>query len=99
MSFSFPPGILKSPTGATLQLYRAVPPGRQKAAIHINHGMAEHAARYQRFAEALYDRGYAVFAQDHRGHGATTAPDAQQGSFGKAPALSSAGATPSRGML
>jgi alpha-beta hydrolase superfamily lysophospholipase len=33
--------------------------------------MAEHSARYQRFAEALVAAGYAVWAHDHRGHGRT----------------------------
>lgn len=50
--------------------------------IHINHGMAEHAARYERFADALIQNGYAVYAHDHRGHGKTTAKDAPKGSFG-----------------
>ncbi|MCR4676334.1 MAG: lysophospholipase [Sphaerochaetaceae bacterium] len=40
-----------------------------RAFIQILHGMAEHAARYQRFAEALNSKGFAVFAGDHRGHG------------------------------
>ena len=30
---------------------------------------AEHAARYERFADALTKAGYAVYANDHRGHG------------------------------
>ena len=51
--------------------------------VHINHGMAEHAARYERFAAALTAAGYAVFAHDHRGHGHTTAPDSAQGFFAK----------------
>jgi alpha-beta hydrolase superfamily lysophospholipase len=33
--------------------------------------MGEHAARYWRFAEFLADNGYAVYANDHRGHGRT----------------------------
>ena len=75
---------IASPTGATLAL-RALKPGRRKprAVIHINHGMAEHAARYDRFAAFLTDHGYAAYAHDHRGHGATTAPDAPIGSFGR----------------
>jgi len=45
-----------------------------KAVIHIAHGMAEHAARYARVAEALVAAGYAVYANDHRGHGKTAGP-------------------------
>jgi alpha-beta hydrolase superfamily lysophospholipase len=44
-----------------------------KAFVHIAHGMAEHAARYARVAEALVGAGYAVYANDHRGHGKTGA--------------------------
>jgi alpha-beta hydrolase superfamily lysophospholipase len=45
-----------------------------KAIIHAAHGMGEHAARYARVAEALTSAGYAVYADDHRGHGKTAAP-------------------------
>jgi alpha-beta hydrolase superfamily lysophospholipase len=73
---------LDSPTGAKLKLYSRMPEGRVRAVVQINHGMAEHAARYGRFAQALSDAGFAVYAHDHRGHGATTAPDAPFGVFG-----------------
>ncbi len=45
-----------------------------KAIVHVAHGMAEHAARYARVAGALVAAGYAVYANDHRGHGKTAAP-------------------------
>lgn len=41
------------------------------AAIHIAHGMGEHAKRYDAVAEALAGHGFAVYANDHRGHGET----------------------------
>lgn len=72
---------LHTPTASTLQLYERVP-DRPKAIIHVCHGMAEHAGRYERFAGALATAGYGAIAHDHRGHGATTAPDAAQGHFG-----------------
>lgn len=37
--------------------------------LQINHGMAEHSARYADIAERFVEKGYVVFAQDHRGHG------------------------------
>jgi alpha-beta hydrolase superfamily lysophospholipase len=39
--------------------------------VHILHGWAEHAARYGRPAEALAAAGFAVYADDHLGHGQT----------------------------
>ena len=72
-----------SPTGARLNLYINRAKGTPRGVIQINHGIAEHAARYARFAEALAARGFHVYAHDHRGHGGTTAPDAPQGIFGR----------------
>ncbi len=63
--------------GAKLFVYRWLPDvGVGKAVIHIAHGLAEHAGRYERLAEALTERDYLVFANDQRGHGKTAAaPD------------------------
>jgi alpha-beta hydrolase superfamily lysophospholipase len=44
--------------------------------VQITHGMGEHAQRYADLAAALNGAGFAVYAQDHRGHGATSAPEA-----------------------
>lgn len=41
----------------------------QKGAVQILHGAAEHCLRYERFATLLNANGYAVYANDHRGHG------------------------------
>lgn len=69
-------------TGTTAAIYRGSPSGEAKAIVHINHGMAEHAGRYERFAAALSDAGYAVIAHDHRGHGQTQNPQSSLGHFG-----------------
>lgn len=45
--------------------------GTPRAAVQIAHGLAEHAARYGRFATALNRAGFLAFATDHRGHGRT----------------------------
>ncbi len=67
---------LKAADGTTLHLYRWSPEGQApKGVVQIVHGMAEHAARYERFAEALTSAGYEVYANDHRGHGQTAAPE------------------------
>jgi alpha-beta hydrolase superfamily lysophospholipase len=66
---------VSSPTGAALNVYARLAP-QPKAVVHINHGLAEHAARYEGFAKALNAAGFHAYAHDHRGHGGTTAPDA-----------------------
>ena len=42
-----------------------------RGSVQIAHGLAEHAARYDRLAHALNEAGFLVFASDHRGHGRT----------------------------
>jgi len=54
----------------------------RKAFVHIAHGMAEHAGRYARVAGALVAAGYAVYANDHRGHGKTAASADELGWMG-----------------
>ena len=54
-----------------IHVYEWLPDTEPKAILQIAHGMAEHAARYANFAEFLTNNGYAVYANDHRGHGKT----------------------------
>ncbi|NPC42130.1 alpha/beta fold hydrolase [Nocardioides sp. zg-1230] len=51
-----------------------------RGVVQVAHGLAEHSARYDRFARALNDAGYTVRAIDHRGHGASIA--GEPGDFG-----------------
>ncbi|WP_143143747.1 alpha/beta fold hydrolase [Agrococcus sp. Marseille-P2731] len=46
-------------------------PGKPKAVVLIAHGLGEHALRYEHVAQRLVASGYAVWALDQRGHGAT----------------------------
>jgi len=55
-----------------------------EAVLVIAHGMGEHALRYARFAEALVTQGFVVYANDHRGHGATVKTASQLGDYGDA---------------
>jgi alpha-beta hydrolase superfamily lysophospholipase len=71
-----------SPTGASLNLYTRLAGAPARAVVQINHGLAEPAARYERFADFLAGHGFHSYAHDHRGHGFTTAPDAPPGRFG-----------------
>lgn len=50
-----------------------LPSGTPKAILLIAHGMAEHGARYERFASVMTGAGWAVVVPDHRGHGKTAA--------------------------
>lgn len=68
--------------GAKLFVYRWQPDiGIGKAVVHIAHGLAEHAGRYERLAEALTENGFVVFANDYRGHGKTASSAADIGHF------------------
>lgn len=55
--------------GQLLHVHRWAPDGAPKAVVQVQHGLAEHAARYRRFAEALTAAGYLVVAADARGSG------------------------------
>jgi alpha-beta hydrolase superfamily lysophospholipase len=77
---------LASPTRAELNLYVRHAHGPVRGVVQINHGLAEHAARYARFCDFLAARGIASYAHDHRGHGHTKAAGAPLGSFGPDPA-------------
>jgi alpha-beta hydrolase superfamily lysophospholipase len=63
----------KAADGTQIFTYRWMPDDASAivGAVQIAHGMVEHAARYERFADALTKAGYAVYANDHRGHGKT----------------------------
>jgi alpha-beta hydrolase superfamily lysophospholipase len=67
--------------GVPLFVYRWLPEQAPKAVVQIVHGWAEHAARYSRVAAALCREGYAVYADDHRGHGRTAMTPADLGFF------------------
>ncbi|MBZ9723411.1 alpha/beta hydrolase [Mesorhizobium sp. CO1-1-11] len=73
--------VVRSPTGADLNLFVRQADSSPRAVVQINHGLAEHAGRYDRFAGFLAARGFHVFVHDHRGHGTTRAPDAPLGRF------------------
>ena len=58
--------------GVEISAYAWLPEGTEPiGAVQIAHGIGEHALRYDAFARFLAGAGFAVYADDHRGHGET----------------------------
>lgn len=55
--------------GAEKIFYRGWRPAKAKAVLQVTHGFGEHSGRYEGLAQYLGSLGYAVYAQDLRGHG------------------------------
>lgn len=56
-----------------------IPIGTPKATLQIVHGMSEHIERYAEFMTFMAQKGFAVFAHDHLGHGRTGAANDELG--------------------
>jgi alpha-beta hydrolase superfamily lysophospholipase len=54
---------------ATLHGQAWLPERTPRAIVVVSHGLAEHGGRYAVLASRLVEKGYAVYAIDHRGHG------------------------------
>ena len=63
--------------GLPVHVHKWLPDGDVKAVIQVSHGMQEPAYRYQAFAQDMTAAGYAVYANDHRGHGKTLVDNAR----------------------
>ena len=72
--------FLSAADGMAIQSYRWDVPA-PRAVVVIAHGAAEHAPRYDRFAQALNAAQIEVWAMDHRGHGQSPGPEGL-GDFG-----------------
>ncbi|GAB2968867.1 alpha/beta hydrolase [Amycolatopsis acidiphila] len=57
--------------GLEITAYRWDPAATPTGVVQITHGVGEHALRYTETAERFTAAGLVVYAQDHRGHGAT----------------------------
>ncbi|MHB8138778.1 MAG: alpha/beta hydrolase [Smithellaceae bacterium] len=62
-------GTFTAPDGTAIFWKSWLPDGTPKAVVHIIHGYAEHIDRYTNVINELLPAGYAVFGNDHRGHG------------------------------
>lgn len=69
--------------GTVVTAYAWEPDGPARGVVQLTHGMGEHALRYGEAARALAARGFAVRAQDHRGHGASAASADRLGVLGE----------------
>lgn len=73
----------ESADGLAIAAYRWDPSGDPRAIAQITHGVGEYAERYEPLAGALTERGYVVYAHDHRGHGASLRPGRTAGEIGE----------------
>ncbi|HEX2849526.1 MAG TPA: alpha/beta fold hydrolase [Acidimicrobiales bacterium] len=70
------------PDGLRTVVHEWPSPAAPRAVVHVLHGWAEHALRYDRVATHLGRSGFAVCADDHRGHGATGTESGTLGDLG-----------------
>ena len=59
-----------------------IPEKEIKGCILVSHGMCEHALRYAELAKFMNEEGFALFAEDHRGHGETAKLQKENGGVG-----------------
>jgi alpha-beta hydrolase superfamily lysophospholipase len=62
-------GTFTAQDGTSIYWKAWLPEGPTKAVVHLIHGYAEHIERYGNVVNELVPAGYAVFGNDHRGHG------------------------------
>lgn len=67
--------------GAATHVHVWTPETAARGFVQINHGLAEHSARYEGLAAALCAAGFAAVAHDHRGHGKTASSADDLGFF------------------
>ena len=58
-----------------------LPEGKVKGVVQIAHGIAEHINRYDEFAAFLAANGFAVYGNDHLGHGQSIGKAEEKGRF------------------
>ena len=65
--------------GHQMPMYAWLPESEPAAVLHIAHGMAEYAERYERIAAFFVQQNIAVYAHDQRGHGNAVTTIEEQG--------------------
>jgi len=72
----------ESTDGLSIACVKWVRPQKVRGVIQIAHGLGEHMGRYAQLAEILLEDEFAVYGNDHRGHGLTAKPSGSFGEFG-----------------
>jgi alpha-beta hydrolase superfamily lysophospholipase len=62
-------GTFRGAGDVDIAFQRWLPEGTPRAALMIAHGFGEHGGRFMNVVNRLVPTGYAVYANDHRGHG------------------------------
>lgn len=65
--------IMRMSDGKKIVVHRWMPDKKTPVIglIQLSHGMIEYAMRYDAFGEQLAEKGFVLYAHDHRGHGET----------------------------
>ena len=72
----------KSSTGRNnIHVKKCLPDAPARAVVQIAHGIAEHVERYADFMQFLAENGFAVYANDHLGHGKSVLIGSEKGFF------------------
>lgn len=74
--------LLTTTNGHQTPMYEWIPNGEVLCVLHIAHGMAEYALRYQAIVPYFLQEQIAVYAHDQRGHGRAVPSIAEQGLVG-----------------
>jgi alpha-beta hydrolase superfamily lysophospholipase len=74
--------LLSTNNGHQTPMYEWIPKGDVLCVLHIAHGMAEYALRYQSIVPHFLQEQIAVYAHDQRGHGRAVPSIAEQGLVG-----------------
>ena len=72
----------ESSDGLSIACVKWVRPQKVRGVVQIGHGLGEHVGRYSQLAEILLEDEFAVYGNDHRGHGLTAKPSGSFGEFG-----------------
>lgn len=74
---------LEADDGHPIELFSWVDEAQPvRGIVQVAHGMGEHAGRYRALGEALAAAGIAVYANEHRGHGALAVSRHEKGELG-----------------